>query len=260
MPQRINRTLLLSFVLYIVSISVGTPVLEGNSDSTAVRESSDTDTFTFVRLKYRGARRHRGNWDTDWPRSDRNFIFQLRNQTNIVVSSEEKVVDINSSELFHYPFGYMLDVKRMKLTDAEAGNLRQYLLRGGFILVDDFHGKQAWKQFYKQLKKVFPEREPEDIPITHPLFHCFYDIDELMQIPGAGAARKGRTYERGSSGGRTVRCLGVYDDNGRLMMMINFNTDLGDAWEHAADSFYPRKYSDMAFKMGINAVIYSLTH
>ena len=152
----------------------------------------------------------------------------------------------------------MLDVKRLKLTDAEAGNLRQYLLRGGFILVDDFHGKRAWKQFYKQLKKIFPEREPENIPISHPLFHCFYDIDELMQIPGAGSARKGKTYE--GTDGRPVQCLGVYDDNGRLMMMVNFNTDLGDAWEHAADAFYPRKYSDMAFKLGINAVIYSLTH
>ena len=260
MPQRINRTLFLSFVLPIVSIWVGTSVLEGHSDSTAVLESRDTDTFTFVRLKYRGSWGHRGKWDTDWPTSDRNFIRQLRGQTNVTVNSKEKIVDIASSELFDYPFGYMVDVKRLKLTDAEAGNLREYLLRGGFILVDDFHGKQSWKQFYKQLKKIFPDREPMDIPISHPIFHCFYNINELMQIPGSGAARRGRTYERSSDGGRHVRCLGIYDDNGRLMMMINFNTDLGDAWEHAADAFYPRKYSDMAFKLGINAVIYSLTH
>lgn len=259
MPQRINRALSLSFLLHVVSILIVPSLVAAPSETTTL-ENNDTDTFTFVRLKYRGDRRHRGKWDTDWPRSDRNFIFQLRKQTNVIVSSEEKVVDINSNELFRYPFGYMLDVKRLKLTDAEAGNLRQYLLRGGFILVDDFHGKEAWKRFYKQLKKIFPEREPEDIPISHPIFHCFYEINELMQIPGAGAARKGRTYERGRSGGRPVRCLGVYDDNGRLMMMINFNTDLGDAWEHAADAFYPRKYSDMAFKLGINAVIYSLTH
>lgn len=260
MRRHTHRVFLLSFGFHIVSILVISSIFGGNFASGAAVENAETDVFTFVRLKYRGSWRYQGKWDTDWPASDRNFILQLREQTNIVVSSKEKIVDINSEEIFYYPFGYMVDVKRLKFTDAEAKNLRKYLLRGGFILVDDFHGKQAWKQFNKQLKKIFPDREPEDIPISHPIFHCFYQINELMQIPGAGAARKGRTYERGSSGGRHVKCFGIYDDNHRLMMMINFNTDWGDAWEHAADSFYPHKLSDMAFKMGINAVIYSLTH
>ena len=258
MPRHINRIVLLSFMLYLVSILTAPSLLSDHLASAAASENQGTDAFTFVRLKYRGARGHHGKWDTDWPASDRNFIFQLREQTNIRVSPEEKVVDINSGELFHYPFGYMLDVSRLELNNAEAKNLREYLMRGGFILVDDFHGKRAWRRFYKQLKKIFPDREPEDIPMSHPLFHCFYEINELTQIPGSGAARRGRTYE--NSDGRPVRCLGVYGDDGRLMMMINFNTDLGDAWEHAADAFYPRKYSNMAFKMGINAVIYSLTH
>lgn len=260
MHRHTNRVFLLYFPFHIVSILIVSSIFGGHFASAAVVERAETDVFTFVRLKYRGSWGHRGKWDTDWPASDRNFIRQLREQTNITVSSKEKIIDIGSEELFRYPFSYMVDVKRLKFTDAEARNLREYLLRGGFILVDDFHGKQAWKGFNKQLKKIFPDREPEDIPISHPIFHCFYNINELMQIPGSGAARKGRTYERGSTGGRHVRCLGIYDDNGRLMMMINFNTDLGDAWEHAADSFYPREYSDMAFKMGINAVIYSLTH
>ena len=216
---------------------------------------SSEDEFTFVRLKYRG---RWSIWDIDWPASDRNFILQLRKHTNINVSSKEKIVDISSKELFHYPFAYMLEVSRLILTEAEAKNLREYLLRGGFILVDDFHGGRQWKQFYKQLKKIFPKREPVDIPISHPLFHCFYHIDELMQIPGAGAALRGKTYEKRD--GRPAQCLGVYDDNGRLMMMINFNTDLGDGWEHAAENFYPRERSDMAFKLGINAVVYALTH
>ena len=246
---------------HIIKIAVSP--LGGSHLDAAEKESFSVaqqvmDTFTFVRLKYRGNWRQRGKWDTDWPASDRNFILQLREQTNINVNSEEKIVDIGSKDLFQYPFGYMLDVSSLKLTAAEAENLREYLLRGGFILIDDFHGKRAWKRFYEQLKKVFPEREPENIPISHPLFQCFYQINELMQIPGSGSARRGRTYEGGNAS--PVQCLGVYDDNGRLMMMINFNTDLGDAWEHAADSFYPRKYSDMAFKLGINAVIYSLTH
>ena len=260
MRRHTNRIFLLSFGFCIVSILIVSSIFGGYFASAAVVENAETDVFTFVRLKYRGSWRYRGKWDTDWPASDWNFILQLGEQTNIAVNSKEKIVDIDSEELFHYPFGYMVDVKHLKFTDTEARNLREYLLRGGFILVDDFHGKQTWKGFSKQLKKIFPDREPEDIPISHPIFHCFYNINELMQIPGAGAARRGRTYERGSDGGRHVRCFGIYDDNGRLMMMINFNTDWGDAWEHAADSFYPREYSDMAFKMGINAVIYSLTH
>ena len=260
MRQHITRIFSLSFRFHIASMLIVSSILGVHFTSAAVVEKSETDVFTFVRLKYRGSWRHNGKWDTDWPASDRNFTFQLREQTKISVSSKEKIVDIGSAELFHYPFSYMVDVKRLKFTDTEARNLRQYLLRGGFIVVDDFHGKQAWKQFHKQLKKIFPDREPEDIPISHPIFHCFYQINELMQIPGAGSARRGKTYERGSTGGRHVQCLGIYDDNRRLMMMINFNTDWGDAWEHAADSFYPHELSDMAFKLGINAVIYSLTH
>ena len=252
MNQHTKHALRLLVSVYIGIMLFLLPALGSYVDVRVALETNDTDTFTFVRLKYRGSWRHRGKWDTDWPTSDRNFILQLREQTNINADRKEKIVDVGSEELYNYPFGYMSDVGRLEFTDAEAENLREYLLRGGFILVDDFHGKRAWKRFYKQLKKVFPDREPENIPMLHPLFHCFYRINELAQIPGVGAARKGRTYENSSA--RPVRCLGIYDDNRRLMMMINFNTDLGDAWEHAADSSYPRQYSNMAFKMGINAV------
>ena len=121
-----------------------------------------------------------------------------------------------------------------------------------------FTAGAEWDHFYRQLKKIFPDREPEDIPITHPLFRCFFHIKTLVQIPGLRSIFNGRTYERRD--GYPAYCRGVYDDNGRLMMMINFNTDIGDAWEHAAERFYPREYSDMAYRMGINAVVYALTH
>ena len=210
--------------------------------------------FTFVRLKYGGTG---SSWKVDWPDSDHNFIQQLQARTSLDVAPEEKIIDIDSEELFRYPFAYIIEANRLNLTHAEAMNLRKYLLSGGFILVDDFHGQRQWNQFYTQLKRIFPEREPEDIPMSHPLFHCFYHIDALMQIPGSGAARSGITYE--GHDGYPAQCRGVYDDSGRLMMMINFNTDLGDGWEHATDDFYPDKYSDMAFKMGVNAVIYALS-
>ena len=160
--------------------------------------------------------------------------------------------------MFLYPFAYMLEVGSLRLSDAEAANLREYLLRGGFIFIDDFHGEHEWRLFYRELKKIFPEREPVDIPISHPIFRCFFNIDKLVQIPGLRSLFSGRTYER--IDGYPAYCRGVFDDKNRLMMIIHFNSDLGDAWEHAAEDFYPREYSDMALKMGMNAVVYSLTH
>lgn len=221
--------------------------------------ANDSDLFTFVRLKYTGdGRWWRSGWDVDLPASDRNFIGKLAQATNIPVTRREKIISVGSPELFDYPFAYILEVGSLNLSSAEAANLREYLLRGGFIMVDDFHGGQEWHHFYRQLKKIFPEREPEDIPITHPLFHCFFDINNLVQIPGIRSIFNGRTYERRD--GYPAYCRGVYDEHGRLMMMINFNTDIGDAWEHAAEDFYPREYSDWAYRIGINAVVYALTH
>ena len=214
--------------------------------------------FTFVRLKYGGQLTRRSSWRVDWPASDRNFIWQLRKQTNIDANPREKILEVGSEELFLYPFAYMLEVGSLRLSDAEAANLREYLLRGGFIFIDDFHGEHEWRLFYRELKKIFPEREPVDIPISHPIFRCFFKIDKLVQIPGLRSLFSGRTYER--IDGYPAYCRGVFDDKNRLMMIIHFNSDLGDAWEHAAEDFYPREYSDMALKMGINAVVYSLTH
>ena len=237
--------------LLTLFIMIFVPTLQLNSQEKA-------DQFTFIRLKYSGQLTRRSSWRVDWPASDRNFLWQLRKQTNINAAAREKVIEVGASELFDYPFAYMLEVGSLRLSQSEAKNLREYLLRGGFIFIDDFHGEREWRRFYNEFKKIFPDREPIDIPISHPIFRCFFKIDELIQIPGLRSLFSGRTYERFD--GYPAYCRGVYDDKGRLMMMINFNTDLGDAWEHAAEAFYPREYSDMALKMGINAVIYALTH
>ena len=240
-------------ILWLLAIFVmlSAPTVSLNSDA-------DSNLFTFVRLKYGGQMTWRSSWRVDWPASDRNFIWQLRKQTNINADPREKIIEVGSTDLFDYPFAYMLEVGSLRLSQRDAENLREYLLRGGFIFIDDFHGEREWRQFYNEFKKIFPKREPVDIPISHHIFRCFFKIEELMQIPGLRSIFSGRTYERFD--GYPAYCRGVYDDRGRLMMMINFNTDLGDAWEHAAENYYPREYSDMALKMGINAVIYALTH
>ena len=223
--------------------------------SLSLGEDSEYE-FTFVRLKYNG-NRYGSLWHIDYPAAERNLLIQLRHHTSIKPNPHEKVVEVGSPELFDYPFSYIAELGRLNLSKKEAENLREYLLRGGFIMMDDFHGTAQWKRFYKQYKKIFPKRELKDIPMDHPIFHCFFKIDRLMQIPAPAAYRAGRTHEKD---GFKVRCMGVFDDNGRLMMMINFNTDLGDAWQNAAESFYPQKFSNMAFKMGINAIVYTLTH
>ena len=237
--------------LLAILVMIFAPIVLLNSEG-------DADQFTFVRLRYGGQLTRRSSWRVDWPASDRNFIWQLRKQTNIDTAPREKIIEVGAAELFDYPFAYMLEVGSLRLSWSEAENLREYLLRGGFIFIDDFHGQREWRRFYTEFKKIFPEREPVDIPISHPIFRCFFKIDELVQIPGLRSLFSGRTYER--SDGYPAYCRGVYDDRGRLMMMINFNSDLGDAWEHAAEDYYPHEYSDMALKMGINAVIYALTH
>ncbi len=214
--------------------------------------------FTFVRLEYKGDLTALSNWEVDYPASDRNFIYQLSKQTNIDVAPDSKSIAVWSEELFNYPFAYVLEVGSMRLSKTDVKNLREYLLRGGFLFVDDFHGGLEWKWFYKEFKKIFPNREPVDIPISHPIFRCFYKIEKLVQIPGLRALFSGQTYERFD--GHPARYLGVFDDKGRLMMMICFNSDLGDAWEHAAEDYYPKEYSNIALKIGINAVIYTLTH
>ena len=157
------RTLLLLVILFMIFAPMPLLNLE-----------ADTDQFTFVRLKYGGQLTRRSSWRVDWPASDRNFIWQLRKQTNIDAAPREKIVDVGATELFDYPFAYMLEVGSLRLSQREAENLREYLLRGGFIFIDDFHGQREWRWFYNEFKKIFPKREPIDIPISHPIFRCFY--------------------------------------------------------------------------------------
>jgi hypothetical protein len=160
-------------------------------------------------------------------------------------------------ELFDYPLVYAVEVGRWHLSQDEASRLREYMERGGFLVVDDFWGDQEWDYFYREVQKIFPDREVEPIPLSHPVFHSFYDIDDLLQVPSIRICSGGTTSQRG---GVTPRALGVFDDARRPMMMIHFNTDLGDAWEHADNPCYPHMYSGFAYRMGINMIVYAMTH
>jgi hypothetical protein len=131
------------------------------------------------------------------------------------------------------------------------------LLRGGFLMVDDFHGSYEWEGFLQSMRRVFPDRPVVDIPVDDSVFHLLYDLDNSVQIPGIGAASRGTTYERD---GVVPKWRGIYDDRGRLMVVINFNMDLGDAWEHADVPQYALTYTAQAYKYAINYMLYAMTH
>jgi len=153
----------------------------------------------------------------------------------------------------------------MELSEEEAARLREYLLRGGFWHVDDFWGLQQWNQFARQMKKVFPDREIQELPLTHEIFHIFFNIDRVLQVPNV---RLGEYYTM--SGGRSQtweqpsdtepRVLGISDDTGRLMVLITYNSDLGDAWEWMDDPEYPALFTGYAYRLGMNSIIYAMTH
>jgi len=217
--------------------------------------------FYFTRGIYSGwsrfGRRGGGSWATDWPKSDRTFLTVLQRLTNVDAFPEEHGVLLDDPELRRFPFLYILEVGRMGLTPGEAKGLRLYMLNGGFVMVDDFWGSYEWANFEEQMRAVLPEYPIEEIPLDHEIFRTFYQIDEIIQVPQIGNAMTGRTWEQD---GYVPHVRGIFDDKRRLMMVINWNTDLGDAWEWAESPYYPVPYSTYAFKVGVNTVIYAMSH
>ena len=224
------------------------------------------DVFTFARVRY-STPYGRQSWHTDYPDSDLNFSYRLQQLTSLKVDPTGKIIDLTDEDLFDYPFLYMLEVGGLEFNDAEVVALRRYLLNGGFLMVDDFWGEQAWFNFREQMKRVFPEKKDEDfqdLPIEHPIFHSVYDLKYKPQIPGIDAARRLRgtdiTWERPDA--REVHYRGLFDDKGRMMAIICHNTDSGDGWEREGEEeWYFREFSEkLAYPMGINIVTYAMTH
>jgi hypothetical protein len=216
--------------------------------------------FTFVRTVYNGLYGwgYYKNWYTDWPKADRQFILGIQRLTNIRVAEQGKAVPLTSEDIFRFPFIYSAEVGHWNLTPEEISSLREYLTRGGFLFCDDFWGSREWENFERNIRRVLPDSRIEDIPLDHSLFHCYYDIPRLVQTPNVGNGVYGKTtFEED---GFEPHCRGIYDRKGRLMAVINWNTDLGDAWEWADLPGYPARYSTYAYKIGINAIIYAMSH
>jgi hypothetical protein len=161
--------------------------------------------------------------------------------------------------IFDFPYLYIVEPGQMLLNNQEAARLREFLLRGGFLHTDDFWGVYQLQHFVDQMAKVFPDRKIEPVPMTDEIFHTFFDVDTVMQIPNVNnGCYGGRTWE--SATDTIPRILGIRDDTGRLMVIVTYNSDLGDAWEHMDVACYPEKFSGQAYRMGINFIIYSMTH
>lgn len=234
----------------------------------SVSKELPNDVFTFARLRYNSRQRwgRNGKWLTDYPDSDLNFSYRLQQLTSLQISPVGAIVDIDAEQLRHYPFVYMIEVGDIGITDNEARILREYMLNGGFIMVDDFWGSDEWAGFYRAFKKIFPNREPVELPLEHEIFHIVFDLKKKPQIPSVGAAIEGRsqgiTYEWNKPNAETVHYKGVFDDKGHMMMMICHNTDLGDGWEEeGTDPWYFREFSEKyGYPLGINIIFYALTH
>ena len=197
-------------------------------------------------------------WTIDFPAAEQNLSRRLRTVTSIQVN-EPVVITLEDPSLWTYPWIYIVEPGNLRMNEAEVKNLREFLLRGGTLTFDDFHGPVEWDNLEREMKRVFPDRKIVDLPPGHAIYRCFYQIDTFPQTPGLGSFLMGRTWEKG---GFDAKLRAIEDDAGRAMVLINWNTDMGDGWEWSNAAEYPGyvKYTAQAYRMEINEIIYSLTH
>src|SRR6185295_15310458 len=235
--------------------------------SSAEAASVSFGEFTFVRTIYESPARGYGRrgyygggtWTTDYPEADNNFIVGLREWagTNLKIAPRPEALEIMDVRIFDYPILYAVEPGFMDLSTEQAARLHEYLNRGGFLFFDDFWGEYEWDNVREQFHKINPEYEIKDLPLSHPIFHSYFDVEEVVQVPNVYNAQRGVTSEKG---GIVPHYAGIENKNGRVIAFISGNCDMGDAWEWINDPVYPAKYGLPAYKVGINVVIYAMSH
>jgi hypothetical protein len=201
------------------------------------------------------------SWTQDYPRADRHFAAALRRLTRVHTRSVEQPVNPDDADdIYNWPWMNAGEMGDWKLTDPQVKTLREYLLRGGFLMLDDFWGPEEYARFDESMKKVFPDRPVVEIDNKDAIFHSVYDLDERYQILGTWALRPGRGGLGYRAVGTTAHWLGIYDDKERVMVAMTFNSDLGDSWEWADDPSYPEKFAALGIRIGVNYVVYAMTH
>ena len=221
--------------------------------------------FHMARMIYSNSEYSKGGfrrpwWAIDYPAAEYHFTRGIRRLTGIDVADDSQHLELTDDDIFDYPWLFIQQVGTWYLSDIEIERMREYLMRGGFILVDDFHGNFEWDVFASVIQRVLPGRAIVDISPEDEILHVLYDLDNMTQIPG-------RRHLVRSFGGEVIAHMegeaqwrGIHDDDGRLMVAINFNIDMGDAWEHADDPVYPEPMTALAYRFGINYIIYAMTH
>ncbi|MGK0296730.1 MAG: hypothetical protein ACI9XC_000322 [Gammaproteobacteria bacterium] len=232
------------------------------SDSNIISPEAE---FHMARLIYSpgagGSRGYmRSMWAIDYPAAEYHFIQGVRRLTRIDSANDSIHLRITDDRIFDFPWLFVQQVGTWTLDNEEISRLREYLLRGGFLLVDDFHGSQDWIVFNNIIRKVFPNRPLLDLVDENEILHVFYDLDQNTQIPGRRHLYRTMSGEISAQLAGPATWRGIYDDENRLMVAINFNMDMGDAWEHADDPVYPEPMTALAYRFGINYLIYSMTH
>jgi hypothetical protein len=235
-----------------------------------------SDAFTFVRLRFTNGNRGRfaggffngtaTSWLNDWPNADLNFSFRLQQLTSIKVNPDPIQLEITDERLFDFPFAIMRQVGSLEFTDEQVQILRRYLLNGGFLMVDDEWGtdQQNW---HEQIKRVFPDREPVELSLDHPIFHCVFDLKTLPQLPtlqmwlrNNAVGEPDRTWRSEVDGGPHFRA--IFDDNGHIMVLECANNDIADTWEREGENeeYFHRFSEKLGYPLGINIIFYAMTH
>ncbi len=264
--QRRKSTLRTAAAGLIICLLAGIASSQTGNRSRDTHADSPEAEFHMARMIYRGlgGAGSRGfinpYWAIDYPYAEAHFLPALRRLTNLSVADDSRHLEVTDDRIFDYPFLFLQQVGHWHPSSQEAARLKEYLLRGGFLLVDDFHGEYDWSIFQSAMQQVLPERPIVEIPEDDPLMHVFFDLDQRIQIPGRRHLRWGRGGQIVAQMAGRPHWRGIYDDHDRLMVAINFNIDMGDAWEHADDPYYPSPMTALAYSLGVNYVIYAMTH
>ena len=214
-------------------------------------------------LDYRSARfadrrrcqNHR--WCTDWPEADEHFSTVINRSLDVDVYIGENAMDLDDPKLRRFPFLYLVEPGYMTLTDSQREGLRGYLLQGGFLMMDDFWGTYEYRNFAYEMSLLFPEYPIVELPMDHALFSTVYEIDEIIRVPNYFIFDDAITYEQD---GDTPWVHAIFDEHGRLLVVANAHTDIGDGMEHADDPYYPTEYSTYAFFMVMNTIVYAMAN
>jgi len=236
--------------------------VEGQHYSEIPKSDQDlSGRFTFVRIRYADTSYCNGYfdptivgdggfpWSHDYPDAGRHLmkIMAELSKTDVTLDVNEPIFTFDDAQLFKYPFAYLCEIGCMNLDDKEIAGLREYILRGGFLLIDDFRNQGSLYNLQRQLKQALPEYEIKKLDLSHPIFNCFFSIKSLELNPIYGPYS-------------TPEFWGMEDKDGRLMMIINYNYDVSDYWQYSNNPFRPIEETNEAYKFGVNYIMYALTH